>query len=317
MMKTINTRKVIGMGETIMDIIFRNGQPQAAVHGGSSFNSIVSVGRAGIPCVFVGDTGADVVGQKTLEFMRANHVDTTFCPMRKDVKSAVSLAYLNDSRDASYIFYKQTPQAPHQWTLPKVNADDVFLFGSYYASCQGMRPMVKDMLGHARADGAIVYYDINFRSSHSHELESLLPVIRENCRQSDIVRGSADDFQVLFGTRDASLIYGKYIRNLCPLFVCTNGAEDVTICMPDHTLHCPVPHIQDVVSTVGAGDNFNAGVACSLIWQGITKSMLPRLTQENWQTILTTACAFAGDACRSYDNYISTEFGLKASACSV
>lgn len=44
------------MGETIMDIIFRNGQPRAAVHGGSSFNSIVSVGRAGVPCVFVGDT---------------------------------------------------------------------------------------------------------------------------------------------------------------------------------------------------------------------------------------------------------------------
>lgn len=79
---------MIGMGETIMDIIFRNGQPQAAVHGGSSFNSIVSVGRAGVPCVFVGDTGADIVGRQTLDFMRANHVGTDYCPMRPDVKSA-------------------------------------------------------------------------------------------------------------------------------------------------------------------------------------------------------------------------------------
>ena len=42
-------RKVIGMGETIMDIIFHGAQPTAAVPGGSSFNSIISIGRAGIP----------------------------------------------------------------------------------------------------------------------------------------------------------------------------------------------------------------------------------------------------------------------------
>ena len=49
-------RKVIGMGETIMDIIFHGAQPTAAVPGGSSFNSIISIGRAGIPAVFVGET---------------------------------------------------------------------------------------------------------------------------------------------------------------------------------------------------------------------------------------------------------------------
>lgn len=36
-------RKVIGIGETILDIIFRNDQPSAAVPGGSVFNGIVSL----------------------------------------------------------------------------------------------------------------------------------------------------------------------------------------------------------------------------------------------------------------------------------
>ena len=40
-------RKVIGIGETILDIIFRGGQPTAAVPGGSVFNGIVSLGRIG------------------------------------------------------------------------------------------------------------------------------------------------------------------------------------------------------------------------------------------------------------------------------
>ena len=42
-------RKVIGIGETILDIIFRNGQPTAAVPGGSVFNGVVSLARAGVP----------------------------------------------------------------------------------------------------------------------------------------------------------------------------------------------------------------------------------------------------------------------------
>lgn len=308
-----NNRKVIGMGETIMDIIFQNGQPQVAVHGGSSFNSIISVGRAGVPCVFVGDTGADIVGQQTLDFMRSNHVGTDYCPMRQDIKSAISLAYLNDTGDASYVFYKQKPEAPKQWTLPQVNANEILLFGSYYASCQGMRPLVEDMLKHAYEHNAIIYYDINFRSSHSHERDMLMPTIQNNCKLSTIVRGSADDFQVLFGERDAQTLYDKHFRTLCPIFICTNGAKSVILCLPHDTLCFPVPQIEDIISTVGAGDNFNAGLACGLIWHNVTKEQLPLLSKEEWQYILSTACAFSGNACRSFDNYISQEFGLKVS----
>ena len=36
-------RKVIGIGETILDIIFEGNQPSAAVPGGSVFNGIVSL----------------------------------------------------------------------------------------------------------------------------------------------------------------------------------------------------------------------------------------------------------------------------------
>ena len=54
-------RKVIGIGETILDIIFRGGQPTAAVPGGSVFNGIVSLGRIGVPICFISETGNDHV----------------------------------------------------------------------------------------------------------------------------------------------------------------------------------------------------------------------------------------------------------------
>ena len=49
-------RKVIGIGETILDIIFRNEQPSAAVPGGSVFNGIVSLSRTGVPVCFISET---------------------------------------------------------------------------------------------------------------------------------------------------------------------------------------------------------------------------------------------------------------------
>lgn len=302
------TRKVVGVGETVLDILFRGRQPIAATPGGSSFNSIISVGRAGVPCSFVGYTGADIVGRQTVEFLQANGVGTEHFQVRQGEKSAVSLAFLADSGDANYIFYKESPHVAPSWTLPEMQHGDVMLFGSYFAACTGMRPLIMQMLERAETAGAIVYYDLNFRRSHRDELEALTPAIEQNFRQSTIVRGSADDFDIMFASRDARVIYNRYISQHCQYFICTAGAELITVCTPSGCHDFQAPPIEDVVSTVGAGDSFNAGFACALIWEGIMPEDIPGLDRDAWQRLVHTACRFAGETCRSTENYISPDF---------
>ena len=89
-------RKVIGIGETILDIIFEGNQPSAAVPGGSVFNGIVSLGRAGVNVSFISETGNDRVGNIILQFMRENNIPTDHVNVFPDGKSPVSLAFLND-----------------------------------------------------------------------------------------------------------------------------------------------------------------------------------------------------------------------------
>ena len=293
-----SARKIVGMGETILDILFRGGQPVAAVPGGSTFNSIISVGRTGVPCAFVGYTGADTVGRQ----------DTGHFQMRQGAKSAISLAFLSDAGDASYSFYNEPPHVPAEWTLPEMHSGDVLLYGSYYAVCPGMRPMVEQLQQRAARAGAFVYYDINFRPSHQPELEALRPAVLDNFRLSTIVRGSADDLEVMYASRDARDIYNRYISPCCPYFICTAGAGQITVCTPTGSYDFQAPLIDGVVSTVGAGDNFNAGFSCALIWLGIMPADLLGLDRNGWQRLVDIACSFAAEACRSTENYISRDF---------
>ena len=41
-------RKVIGIGETVLDIIFKDDEPVSALPGGSVFNELISLGRSGV-----------------------------------------------------------------------------------------------------------------------------------------------------------------------------------------------------------------------------------------------------------------------------
>lgn len=303
-------RKVIGMGETILDILFKDRQPVAAVPGGSSFNAIISTGRAGVPCHFIGCTGSDEVGRMIVDFMNDNGVSTQYFEQSEE-KSAISLAFLDESGDAHYSFYKPSIKCPGDKSHPSFGADDVLLFGSYYACCTAMRSFVSAVMADAVRSGAILYYDLNFRRSHAHELPALLPVIEENMGMSTIVRGSADDFEVMYGLRDAEQIYNRHIAAHCPLFICTSGAEAITVCTPAGIWKFPVTPINDVVSTVGAGDNFNAGFSCALIWNGITRSCLAQLGEAHWQQLVATASAFSAAACRSTENYVPRDFKVR------
>ena len=152
-------RKVIGIGETILDIIFRNDQPSAAVPGGSVFNGIVSLGRMGVNVCFISETGNDHVGNIILQFMRDNHIPTDHVNVFPDGKSPVSLAFLNEHSDAEYIFYKDYPKQRLDVLFPSINEDDIIVIGSYYALNPVLRDKILELLDIAKEKRAIVYYD--------------------------------------------------------------------------------------------------------------------------------------------------------------
>ena len=63
------------------------------------------------------------------------------------------------------------------------------------------------------------------------------------------------------------------------------------------------------VSTVGAGDNFNAGVVFGLLKYRIRRDDLDELSEDDWDHVIRCwKRIFSADVCMSLNNSISKEF---------
>ncbi|MEG1617085.1 MAG: carbohydrate kinase [Bacteroidales bacterium] len=303
----MSKRKVIGIGETVFDIVFKNNQPVRGVPGGSVFNTMISLGRLGAETTFISEVGRDKVGKLIYAFMEENHVKTDHMYAYFDGKSPVSLAFLNDRNEAEYDFYMNYPTDRLDIVWPRIDADDIVIFGSLYSLNPAIRPVLTDLLNYAKERKAIIYYDPNFRKNHESQVMWLKPAIIENLEFADIVRGSTEDFATIYKESDIDKVYVNHIRFYCPYFICTDGAAGVYLRTPQVKKHYPVPALE-AVSTIGAGDALNAGILYALLKYNITLEMIPSLEEESWDKLIAEGIRFAGDVCMSYDNYISTDF---------
>ncbi len=303
-------RKVIGIGETILDIIFQNDQPSAAVPGGSVFNGIISLGRMNVNVCFISEIGNDKVGNIIKKFMEENNVSTQHINIFPDGKSPVSLAFLNEKNDAEYLFYKDYPKQRLDIAFPTINEDDILIFGSYYALNPVLRDKMVELLDYARDRKAIIYYDPNFRSTHKYEAMKLTPAIIENLEYAHIVRGGNQDFINMYNMDDVDKIYKNKVQFYCPNFIFTSGEQSISLRTKEVSKEYEVEPI-NAISTIGAGDNFNAGIIYGLLKYNIGYHELNSLSEAMWDKIIQCGKDFSAEVCVSFSNSVSLEFAQK------
>ena len=299
-------RKIFAIGETVLDILIKSNEPFAAKAGGSALNSAVTLGRLGLPIYFIGEYGLDEVGNFIDRFLKENNVNTDSVYRYYDGKSALALAFLNENNDASYDFYKIYPKKRLNINFPEINQDDIVIFGSFYAITEEVRDKLMKFIKTAKKKKAIIIYDPNFRKTHLHDLPKLKPLIVENIEHSTIVRGSNEDFSFVFGAKDADETY-EILKDKKINLLYTANTKGVFLRTKKIAERFPVEKI-DPISTIGAGDSFNAGIAYTLLKEDIKFKDIAELDVEQWERILKTAVEFATHVCLNYENYISNEF---------
>ncbi|MDR1673780.1 MAG: PfkB family carbohydrate kinase [Bacteroidales bacterium] len=301
-------RKIYAIGETVLDIIFKDGKPVSATPGGSALNTAISLGRLGMNVHFISEYGTDRAGSMIDGFLNRNGVKTD-CICRYKGNSSLALAFLDENNNAAYDFYKNYPPKRLDIRFPEPTANDILLFGSFYGIDPLIHERLKPFLEHARNCGALILYDPNFRASHLPELADRLPVITANFRFADIVKGSVEDFRYIFGAKNSRETWQK-LDKLCDMLVYTADKHNVELYLANVREEYPVPPLQPV-STIGAGDTFNAGLVYGMVQHEINKKNLKSMNAEQRVSVIETAIRFAREVCLIYDNYISCEFAAK------
>jgi fructokinase len=302
-------RKIYAIGESLLDIIFREGQPQTAKAGGSMLNSAVSLGRLKLPVSFISEYGYDDVGNMIDNFLKKNGVNTSSVHRYYDGNTALALAFLDEKNNAHYTFYKNYPSKRMDIELPSPLRDDIVLFGSFYALSLEIRNKLVSFIQGAKKNGAVIIYDPNFRKSHLNDLKILKPLIVENIRLATIVRGSDEDFMNIFGAKNPEEAW-ETVKKYNKCIIYTYSTSGVFVKTTSFSGKFPVNKIKPI-STIGAGDNFNAGIIASFCRENFLPDDIQKMGKKEWGKVISTAVDFATQVCMSYENYIDLAFASK------
>jgi fructokinase len=302
-------RKIYGIGETVLDIIFKNNQPQKATAGGAMLNSTVSLGRIGLPVYFISEYASDNVGKIIDTFLSENGVATNYVDHYKEGKTKLALAFLNELNDANYTFYQDYPENRLTIDFPMIMKDDIILFGSIYSITPEIRKKLIDPLTKAKDKGTLIIYDPNFRPTHSADLATLRPMIIENMKIAKLIRGSDEDFKNIWSADNPDEAWAV-VKKYCNCMVYTANSRGGYVRTIGYSGNFDVKAITPV-STIGAGDNFNAGMMAAIYMNNLSADQLEKMGEKEWTKVITTGVDFATNVCMSYENYISLEFAEK------
>lgn len=267
-------------------------------------NSSVSLGRAGVPVSLISEFATDRTGELILDFLKSNNISAEYLYLYRG-KSPLSLAFLNDRNDAEYEFYEPFPLERLDVQTPCFESEDIIIFGSILSVEEKTRNKLEKMLNSAGKAGSLILYDPNFRKSQLPRLEKIKQFIYENIAFSDIVRASDEDMKLIFGCDSPEEAYDIIQKYGCRYLVYTSSSRGVYLKTPLFSGYYPVPELK-TVSTVGAGDSFNAGIVFELYSKNV--SALEDLSEMEWGETIAMAIDFASDVCMSEENYISNAF---------
>jgi fructokinase len=296
--------KIYTVGETTYDIIFRKGQPSAAIVGGSVLNTAITLGRLQLPVQFVSRMGNDQVGDLSLDFLKANDVGTEYV-VRFDGNSRLALAFMDEDNNADYEFYKSAC-AP-SLIFPALSQKDIVTFGSTNAIKEEGRNNLLLFLNQAHDKDVLTIYDPNIREFGPRELIETRKKVEENLHLAKVLKGSNQDFIRLYETDDADKIFQRVKSLGVKVLIVTSGVQKVEVRTSRISFSFPVQPVK-TVSTIGAGDNFTAGLVFGFHKHGICTSNIDDVDESNWHKILKFATDFAARVCCSEENYISKKY---------
>ena len=277
---------LVCLGELLVDMfpaeVGRRLVEVSAFHpkpGGAPANVAVAAARLGAQSAFVGKVGDDAFGHHLADVLRREGVDVR--GMRFDEKARTGMAFIAmpDENTAEILFYRN----PGADMLLRADELDnqllqdtrAFHFGSLSLIQEPSRSATMEAARIAREAGALISFDVNYRSDLWSASEAYDRVI-STLPHVHVLKVNEVELALLGGSEDLDAVSKSLLGQGPALCVVTLGPNGSFFQVAEGGEHIPAFKVQ-TVDAVGCGDAFVAGLICQLI------------SDEDWRSQLSLA----------------------------
>ncbi len=291
-------RKIIAIGESVLDTLFVDGQPVKSFVGGRIACAAASLGSLGLPCVMLSECTTDSVGDIVVNYLSGHGVDTRLIDRYPDGATPFSAIFPNGS-GKQIVNYGVYPKTRFDIVWPRIDEDDIVLFGSLYAIDLPQRQRLYELLKYAVERRAILIYLPGFQHGIGYRLTKVMPHLLENLEISDIVIAHEQDIHDIFPGETGDEAYHGHIEFYCRNYV--HLTRSLSLLM--YSLGLELPASKPATDNLlGWQAGLTAGIIAQLFEKNITREQLLNLDADTWRGILLDARKRAEQAAASDEN---------------
>jgi fructokinase len=260
----------------------------------------------------VSECCADRVGDIIIDYLTRHHVDITSIDRYTTGATAMSVIFDNNGKD-TLVNYGVYPEQRFDVVWPRIDENDILLFGSLYAITEPQRKALFELVNYAVERKAIILYLPGFQHGINFHIAHVMPAILENLEVSDLVIAHERDLRDVFPGETAQQAYTNHVEFYCNNYLHIHPDLSVTRfdkggkALSHPAIGMPTHHM------LGWQAGFTAGVIYGLLKNEVTHANVHHLPRTAWVDTVTGAQAIAS-ACANPDHCIDEALATRYAA---
>lgn len=189
--------KIIVIGESWLEICFKDNIPSATRPGGALLNAASQLAANGHHVIFLSEMGIDKVGETIAQSLSDAGVDISFSD-RHTIKTPIMLSF--DGAKSRYGIADDGEGFDIIW--PRVEKEDFVVFGGYFAIDPRIRRQLWAFMTNVAEREATIVYIPDIADDRIPRITKVMPFVYENLEIANRVITLPDDLVALFNHND-------------------------------------------------------------------------------------------------------------------
>ncbi|AUB31585.1 carbohydrate kinase family protein [Spiroplasma floricola] len=293
-------KKIISIGEVLMDVYSTNEVNQAIV-GGASFNVACSIAALkNNESYFMGSLGNDNYKEDIKLFIEKFGIKTDFI-QHSELPTTIAKVTLDENKERFFEFIRNSDADFHlsKFSNNQLKKIDFVHFGSATGLLDGdLNKSYWDLFKFVKDNNIKFCFDPNFRDKlwkTESEIKQFIKLCKPFLDSANLIKLSDEELLLISGMiKEENALKSLMKSNPNALICITRGSKETMCGWKNEIIYVPTIECKEIADTTGAGDAF---ISC-LINEFVSKDIEQKSSKEEIIEIISTSNKFANKAVR-------------------